>query len=231
MPDDAERPSLEPPQLFGRKRKAKPAPEPVEVEPEVVEKAGPEPTEQTEVLEVEQEPTFTDAAIVETAPPSPPAMPAKPAKPAKPAPATPPARQPEPEPDAEAGPALAGLPAALVTGLVVGAVLVGLTWAGMRGCEAARGTSSCGTGPGMLGLIAILVLAVVVGSVLLRGFGVPDPGATSFLAVGLTGAIALLFLVDVLDTWPMLIVIPAVTAATFLLSWWVTTTFVESDAA
>ncbi len=82
----------------------------------------------------------------------------------------------------------------------------------------------------MAALVVIFVLAVVAGRYLLAAFQVPDPSATSFLAVGLTGVIALLFLVDVLDTRPMAIVIPVITAATFLLSWWVTTTFVESDS-
>ena len=36
----------------------------------------------------------------------------------------------------------------------------------------------------------------------------PDPGSTSFLAVGLLAVVALLFLVDVLFEWWMIIVIP-----------------------
>ena len=38
----------------------------------------------------------------------------------------------------------------------------------------------------------------------------PDPGSTSFLAVGLLAVVALLFLVDVLFDWWMIIVIPVV---------------------
>ena len=55
--------------------------------------------------------------------------------------------------------------------------------------------------------------------------------ATDFIdAVGLVGVVALLFLVDVLDTWPMLVVIPLLSAAAFLASWWITTTYVEPSA-
>ena len=50
----------------------------------------------------------------------------------------------------------------------------------------------------------------------------PEPGSTSFLAVGLLSVVALLFLVGSLFQWWMVIVIPLVSMATFLLSHWVT---------
>jgi hypothetical protein len=125
-------------------------------------------------------------------------------------------------------PLLPGRPAAVVAGLAAGLALLGFTWLGFRGCEAVRGTTSCGTAPGMAALVVIFVLAVVVGGVLLSRFGVPDPGATSFLGTGLTGVVYLLF-VDYLDNWTVLVVVPVVTALTFLLSWWVTTTYVDTD--
>ena len=71
------------------------------------------------------------------------------------------------------------------------------------------------------------MLAVLLGTVVLRLCRVPEAGSTSFLAVGLTSVIALLFLIDALFEWWMIIVIPLVSVATFLLSHWVTTTFVE----
>ena len=64
-----------------------------------------------------------------------------------------------------------GYPAAVVTGLVVGALLVALVWAALQGCEWVRGTSSCGR-PGFVVLIAILVLLVIAGRVLLTRFRV-----------------------------------------------------------
>ncbi len=122
---------------------------------------------------------------------------------------------------------LTGRSAALVTGLVVGLGLVGLVLLGFQGCEQLRGTSSCGTGPGLAFLTVIFVLGVLGGRLLLAVGQVPDPGSTSFLAVGLTAVIALLFFIDVLDSWAMLVVIPAISAGCFLLSWWVTTTYVD----
>lgn len=117
-----------------------------------------------------------------------------------------------------------GMPAVLLTGVVVGLGIVGLTWASLRGCERVQGTSSCGdAGYGLL--IAILVVMVVVGAVLLRLARVPEPGSTSFLAVGLTCVLALLFLVDSLLDRPMVVVIPLISAGTFALAHWVARTF------
>ncbi len=126
------------------------------------------------------------------------------------------------------GPVLTGYPASALTGLLVGLLMVGLTVASLRGCEAIRGTSTCG-GPGLLVLVIILVLLVMLGQVLLKALRVPDPGSTSFLAVGLIAVVALLFLIDVILDWQMVIVIPLVGMASFLLSHWVTTAFVETD--
>jgi hypothetical protein len=124
------------------------------------------------------------------------------------------------------GPLVTGRVAAALAGLLVGALIVGLTAASFELCSWIQGTNSCG-GPGIFLLLAILVLAVVLGSVVLRVCQVPEPGSTSFLAVGLTSVVALLFLVDALFEWWMVIVIPLVSVATFLLSHWVTATFVE----
>lgn len=122
---------------------------------------------------------------------------------------------------------LAMYPAAAVTGFVVGAAMVMLTWLSLRGCEAVRGTASCGGGPGFLLLIATFAICVLLGSALLKAFVIPDPGSSSFLAVGLVAVVALLFLIDLLDHWSMLIVVPLLSVAAYLASVWVTKTFVE----
>jgi hypothetical protein len=72
---------------------------------------------------------------------------------------------------------------------------------------------------------------IFLGAALLRMFRVSDPGSTSFLAIGLLTVVALLFLVDVMFNWWMIIVIPCVTLLTYTLSSWVTTSFVDSDRA
>ncbi|MEE3127398.1 MAG: hypothetical protein VX494_09315 [Actinomycetota bacterium] len=120
-----------------------------------------------------------------------------------------------------------GRVAAGVTGLVVGLLIVLLTAGSLRLCESVRGVSTCGGGPGFTLLVAVMVAMVLLGGTLLRLARVPDPMSTSFLAVGLTCVLSLLFLVDVLQEWWMVIVIPVMTVATFLLSHWVTTSVIE----
>ncbi|WP_222430406.1 hypothetical protein, partial [Nocardioides sp. J9] len=220
-----------------------PEPEPV-VEPEPVE-PEPEP-EPTTVLEpVEAAPAAAvqkPAAKEKPAAEEPAAGKPAPRKPAlkKPALKRPAATEPATGPgidadleDAEIAalasqePLLTTYRAAAVVGLVVGAAMVVLTFLSLRGCEAVRGTSSCGGGPGFLLLVATFAVCVLLGSALLRTFQIPDPGSSSFLAVGLVAVVALLFLIDVLDHWSMLVVVPLLSVGGFLASVWVTKTFVE----
>ena len=242
MPDEDKQPSLEPPRLFGRKKKQRPTPEPEPAEKPTAAIPVPEPDptpppqpEPTPAPEPEPVPEPTPAPLPDDIRPAAEDQPAArtlmtgaplfveevaPAEEAEDEPADAPIRR------APRGPLLTGYPASALTGLLVGALMVGLTAATLRGCEAIRGTSTCG-GPGLLLLVVILVLLVMVGQALLRAFTVPDPGSTSFLAVGLLAVVALLFLIDVILDWQMIIVIPLVGVATFLLSHWVTTAFVE----
>lgn len=124
-------------------------------------------------------------------------------------------------------PLLPTYPAAAVTGAVVGAAMIGLIMLSLRGCEAVRNTATCSGGPGFVLLVATFVACVLLGSALLKVFSIPDPGSSSFLGVGLVAVVALLFLIDVLDHWSMLIVIPVISVGAFLASVWVTETFVE----
>ncbi|MEO9322000.1 hypothetical protein ABFT23_00820 [Nocardioides sp. C4-1] len=228
MPDDeTERPSLEAPQLFGRRRSARkpaapaPAPAPADDDTAVFDDTGrdvPVPT-------VPVPDDAHDGAAVpvghrrgrRTG---------SPAAPDEPDP-TPPARGRLTVP---ALPTLAPPVAAAVCGALAGLSLVVFVWLGFRGCEAVRGTSSCGTAPGMLALTVIFALAVVVGAVLLRAFHLPEPGACSFLGIGVMAVIALVVLIDALDHWSMVLVVPAISAVTFVGSWWLTTTYVDPSA-
>ncbi|GEM_PF-1242831 len=176
-------------------------------------------TEQTVVLE----PTPAAAPAPVSAPATPAAAPRTPAPvAAAPAPTAPAAPKPPRAPLSIDGRVAAG-----VTGLVVGLLVVLLTAGSLRLCESVRGVSTCGGGPGFVLLVAVMVAMVLLGGTLLRLARVPDPMSTSFLAVGLTCVLSLLFLVDVLDEWWMVVVIPVVTVATFLLSHWVTTSVIE----
>lgn len=212
-------------------------PEPVEPEPEPEPTTVLEPVEAAPAVAVQQPAAKEKPAAEEPAAGKP--APRKPAlkKPALKRPAaTEPATGPGIDADLEDAeiaalasqePLLTTYRAAAVVGLVVGAAMVVLTFLSLRGCEAVRGTSSCGGGPGFLLLVATFAVCVLLGSALLRTFQIPDPGSSSFLAVGLVAVVALLFLIDVLDHWSMLVVVPLLSVGGFLASVWVTKTFVE----
>jgi hypothetical protein len=254
MADDRDKdaPSLEPPSLFRRKKKPpppvpEPAPEVVaELAPEPVPDPVPEPASEP-ASEPAPEPVAERAVETRVEPPVAPVVEAPPA-PAPPPPddgpttifddsseptametpvqvvTTPPEGEAEPKPPRE--PWLGGTPAAVLTGLFIGALIVAATAGSLHLCTAVKGTSSCG-GPGFFLLVAILVVAVLIGAAMLRAAAVPEPGSTSFLAVGLLSVIALLFLVGSIFEWWMIIVIPLASVATFLLSYWVTTNFID----
>ncbi len=95
-----------------------------------------------------------------------------------------------------------------------------------RGCEAVRGVGSCG-GVGLLALLVVLAVEVLVGSIAAARGPRHRPASTAFLGVGMMAVIALLFLFGALEEPWMFVVLPIVTALTFLLSWWVTETFVD----
>lgn len=251
--DKRTEPSLELPKLFGRK-KTRPTASPEATAPDDDTQVI-EPTEDTRVIEPVEAPVEASVeAPAETPAETPvevrperqtvPAMaeddrplfvdeaPARPAKQPKPpkapkaAKAPAPAREPRP-PAEDREPIVTGRVAAALTGLLVGAAMVAATAGSLKACEAVQGTASCGAA-GFPILLAIVVAAVVIGSALLRAFRVPDAGSTSFLAVGSLAVIALLVFIDVLDRWWMIIVIPLVGVATYLLSHWVTTTFIDA---
>ena len=229
-------PSLEPPSLFRRKKKQPKAPAPAPAEP--VAAAGgraraaevtPSPRRPPAAEPVagrSDAPAPTPAADAAPPPAAPVRSPATPGRLLRPrwrpwSPSSSPPRRWTPTsrwtPRASGRRASRGCWAGrppCVTGLLVGVLIVALTAGSQRVCSAVKGTSSCG-GPGFFLLVAILVVAVLVGATLLRGARVPDPGSTSFLAVGLLSVVALLFLVDQLFEWWMVIVIPLVSVATF----------------
>lgn len=155
------------------------------------------------------------------------------AEPVEPVPAVEPAAQVEIKPERPRRqrptvriPRPGGMLASVVIGVLVGLGIIGLTWASLRGCEAVQGTPSCG-GVGYLLLLVIMTVMVVVGALLLRLAHVPEPTSTSFLAVGLTAVLALMFLIDSLTDRAMIVVIPLICAGSFAAAHWVTRTFVE----
>jgi hypothetical protein len=133
---------------------------------------------------------------------------------------------PRPRPRRHVNLHLPGPVVALLTGAIVGLVLVGLTSASLNLCSSMRGTSSCGK-PGILLLLVITVAVVFLGSLLLRIAGVDAHGSTSFLGVGLLVVVILIALLPVIFHWWMVIVVPVVAMLTYAVSWWLTTTYVE----
>jgi len=195
--DDPDGPSLELPSLgLGRKRRKK----------EQRPGPAPQPAREPQPVATAGAPLFTDEAPAD-----------------EPAADREPARRDRPRP---ALPRLGPVPAALVTGLLVGVITVGLVWASQRLCEVLRGTSSCGNA-GFLLLLAVLVLAGLLGGTLLRAFGVEEGGSTSFLAMGLVAVVLMLVLADQLFAWWMVLVVPAVAMLAFVVSQRVTTAMVD----
>ncbi|HEX4976885.1 MAG TPA: hypothetical protein VFV40_03370, partial [Nocardioides sp.] len=215
------------------------APEPAPATPEPAEPATPEPAEPATPEPAEPaapEPATPEPALAEPAtpaetppPPEPAAEPA--AEPAgEPAPAPAPARRRAARPDRTPRtlPALSPGAASLVVGALVGLVGTALTWAALQGCEALRGTDSCG-GPGLLVLVAILVLMVLAGTLLLKALRVSEPNATSFLGVGLMTVIVLVTLMENLFSAWMFLAVPVLTALSYLAAQWVSTRFVDTE--
>ena len=212
---------------------------------------APAPADWAPVEEPEPVPVEEPAAVEETVVLAPEPAPEPVATPAPaPAPTPAPAPPPAPAPVADLGPLVAareaaaqeqppraprptltvsGRVASAVTGLVIGLLVVVLTAGSLALCESVRGVSSCGGGPGFALLVAVTAAMIALGGLMLRLARVPDPTSTSFLAVGLLCVLSLLFLLDVLEEWWMIIVIPLLSTGTFLLSHWVTTAVVESD--
>jgi hypothetical protein len=127
-------------------------------------------------------------------------------------------------------PAVPGPVAALLTGVASGLVTVLLAWLAARGCDAVRGVGTCGKF-GLFALIAILGIEVMLGAFLLRAWKVEEPTSTSFFGIGLVAVVTMLFFLDDIDSPWMVLVIPVLTAASFLLAWWVTATFVDEGEA
>ncbi|UDY23727.1 hypothetical protein [Nocardioides sp. Kera G14] len=119
------------------------------------------------------------------------------------------------------------VPASVVTGLVVGLVMVGVGAVALKGCASIRGTASCG-GAGLPVLLVIMALGVILGSALLRFLSrAPSATSTSFLAVAFVAVIGGLFLLDAIDGWPAVVIVPVLCVLGYLGSHWVMTHYIE----
>ncbi|SEC15271.1 hypothetical protein SAMN04489844_1780 [Nocardioides exalbidus] len=143
--------------------------------------------------------------------------------------------QPDPEPEPVTPrvrrelPAVSGLVAAVVTGLVVGLLAVALAWLAGVGCDAARGTTSCGGAIGFPVLVAVVAILAWAGTLLLRTLRVVDAGSTSLLAVGVLAVLVMVFLLGSLDTWWAVVAVPVLAAASYAGSWLLTHAVADSE--
>jgi len=214
-------PSLEPPKLFGRRRRGPDADEPAR-----------EPQVEAVFTDV-----GTDASPVESAPVATPVAAPSPALGTStdaPRAARRPLRLPpglvQRLPRPGSGVVVPSYALAAAAGLVTGIGLLALVWLGFRGCEAITGAVSCGTGPGMVALVVVFLVAVLLGRLLLGLLKLPEAGMTSFLAVGLTSLVVVLSPEGLLDSAAILVLLPLLTAATFAASSWVATLQLDPDA-
>jgi hypothetical protein len=208
------------PKLFGRKKAAAPADGPAPAAPV-------EPVPEAEVLPPAAEPTPAQPVAPEPLEPAPPVTqdrPATTAKPAKEPPAPKPPRQRRSLPKL---PRLSGLQVAAVAGIVVGVFLAFATYGTLHVCADVRGAATCGGKAGFPLLLAIGIIAVVGGGALLRAFGVRSPMGDSFLAVALVAVVTVLFFANHYDAWWMLIVVPVLSLAAFVLWHWVSVKYID----
>ncbi|MEV8376951.1 hypothetical protein AB0P21_29685 [Kribbella sp. NPDC056861] len=104
-----------------------------------------------------------------------------------------------------------------LVGLLAGFVAVALVWVSERGCDQLRGSPNCGSA-GFPLLVLAVVITVVFGAIALKRLAMPNHKLVAFLGVGFMLLIVLGFLSnDLFSTWT-LVIVPVLTAVTFLVA-------------
>jgi hypothetical protein len=114
-------------------------------------------------------------------------------------------------------------PAAILTGILVGLVSVGLGLVALEVFSDVRGVSSGGKQWGSLTFVVVMFIAMVLGDVLLRAFGTAHAGLISFLGVVLTIVAILGLFLDLADSQWALLLVPVLGAVTYLVAHWLIT--------
>jgi hypothetical protein len=116
-----------------------------------------------------------------------------------------------------------------VVGLLCGFATVALVWLSERGCDRVRDTPNCGA-LGLPLLVLTVIITIVLGALALSRLGMPQPRLVAFLGV----MFMLLIVVGLLSgqlfsTW-VLLVVPVLTAITFLVAHLVAGRLERADA-
>lgn len=104
-----------------------------------------------------------------------------------------------------------------VVGVLCGFATVALVWLSERGCERVRDTPNCGA-LGFPLLVLTVVVTIVLGALALSRLAMPHPRLVAFLGVMFMLLIVLAFLSDRLSSTWTLLVVPVLTAVTFLVA-------------
>ncbi|GAA1651838.1 hypothetical protein GCM10009744_49620 [Kribbella alba] len=104
-----------------------------------------------------------------------------------------------------------------VVGLLCGFATIALVWLSERGCDRVRDTPNCGA-MGLPLLVLTVAVTIVLGALALSRLAMPHPRLVAFLGVMFMLLIVLAFLSnDLFSTWTLLVV-PVLTAITFLVA-------------
>ncbi|MDX6248962.1 MAG: hypothetical protein QOF10_2322 [Kribbellaceae bacterium] len=104
-----------------------------------------------------------------------------------------------------------------VVGLLCGFATIALVWLSERGCDRVRDTPNCGA-MGLPLLVLTVAVTIVLGALALSRLAIPHPRLVAFLGVMFMLLIVLAFLSnDLFSTWTLLVV-PVLTAITFLVA-------------
>ncbi len=102
-----------------------------------------------------------------------------------------------------------------VVGLLAGFVTIAMIWLSEQGCNRVRDTPNCGAA-GFPLLILTVVVTIVLAALALTKLAMPHPRLVAFLGVMFMLLVVLAFLTDHLSSTWNLLVVPVLSAVTFL---------------
>jgi hypothetical protein len=116
-----------------------------------------------------------------------------------------------------------------VVGLLCGFATVALVWLSERGCNRVRDTPNCGA-LGLPLLVLTVIITIVLGALALSRLGMPQPRLVAFLGVMFMLLIVVGLLTGQLFSTRAVLVVPVLTAITFLVAHLVAGRLERADA-